>query len=95
MPNAMLVVRWRVSARAQFRSLLDYISDRNEAAADRLEASFEERIARLGEAPAIGRPGRVKDTREFILHPNYIAIYQVSDTEVTIIRVLHTSRRYP
>jgi toxin ParE1/3/4 len=91
----MRVVRWRASARAQLRSLLDYISDRNEAAADRLEASFEERIARLGESPAIGRPGRIKDTREFILHPNYIAIYQVTDTEVTIIRVLHTSRRYP
>lgn len=88
-------VLWKASARAQFRALLDYISDRDQAVADRLKTSFEERIDRLGEWPAVGRPGRVADTREFILHPNYIVIYQVTPDRVIVLRVVHARQRYP
>lgn len=91
----MRPVLWRASARAQFRALLDYISDRNPAAADRLEASFAERIERLGEWPGIGRPGRVAGTREFVLHPNYIAVYSVEPGRIVILRVLHARQQYP
>lgn len=91
----MRPVLWRASARAQFRELLDYISDRNPAAADRLEASFAERIEQLGGWPAIGRPGRVAGTRELVLHPNYIAIYRVETDRVIVLRVLHARQRYP
>jgi toxin ParE1/3/4 len=74
---------------------MDYISDRNEAAADLLEVHFQEQIARLADWPGIGRPGRVKGTRELVLHPNYIAIYQVANDAVVILRVLHARRLYP
>lgn len=91
----MRAVRWKLSARAQFRRLLDYIDDRNPVAAEQFEADFEERIARLAERPGIGRPGRTVGTREFILHPNYIAVYQVRGDEVFILRVFHARQRYP
>ena len=91
----MRVVRWKASARAQFNALLDYIDDRDEVAADRLAVAFEERISRLADWPGIGRPGRVNNTREFILHPNYLVVYQVAGDEVIILRVLHARQRYP
>lgn len=88
-------VLWKASALAQFRALLDYISDRDQTVADRLKASFQERIERLGEWPEIGRPGRLADTREFVLHPNYIVVYQVQPKRVIVLRVLHARQRYP
>jgi toxin ParE1/3/4 len=91
----MRAVIWKRSAQAQFRSLLDYVSDHDEAAADRLKADFEERIARLAEWPGMGRLGRVPGTREFVLHPNYIAIYEVVGDRVIMLRILHARRRYP
>ena len=91
----MRAVRWRSNARDQFRSLMDYISDRDEAAADRLEADFSKRIDKLAEWPGIGRPGRVQGTREFVLHPNYIAVYAVRGDDVIILRVLHARQQYP
>lgn len=91
----MRVVRWQDSARRQFNDLLDYIDDQNPEAAERLRANFEERIDKLGEWPGIGRPGRVNGTREFVLQPNYVAVYRVAGDDVIIVRILHARQQYP
>ena len=37
----------------------------------------------------------MKNTREAVVHPNYVLVYEVSGSTVTILRVLHTSQAWP
>ena len=45
----------------------------------------------------IGRVGRVDGTREFpITNLPFFAVYEItSETDLTVLRIIHTSRRYP
>jgi plasmid stabilization system protein ParE len=44
----------------------------------------------------MGRPGRVPDTRELVISGTpYIVAYQVQGKVITILRILHSSRRWP
>ena len=56
---------------------------------DRVEASLTKR-------PAIGRAGRVLGTRELVIGElPYVVPYRVREQDIEILRVLHTSRRWP
>ena len=91
----MRQLAWETDAAAQLEDILGYIADRNIAAADRLERVITNSVDHLIAFPFIGRPGRIAGTRELIVHPNYIIIYQVSENLVDIIRVLHAHQQYP
>ena len=55
-----------------------------------------EGIERLELTPWIGRPGRQADTRELVLvSVPFIVAYRVIHETVQVLRVLHTSRRWP
>ena len=41
------------------------------------------------------RPGRVTDTREAIVTPNYVMIYRVALDAIEILAVKHTRQQYP
>ena len=41
------------------------------------------------------RLGRVPGTREHVVHPNYIVVYQVGDDVIDILRILHSRQQYP
>jgi toxin ParE1/3/4 len=88
-------VVWRARARAEAREIIDYISDRNPAAADRLATVFEDAAERLADHPYMHRPGRVDGTREAIVHPNYLLVYRVAETVIEIVSVLHARQQYP
>ncbi len=84
-------------SRRYFRRIED-ISER--IAADNPAAPMVERIRaaveRLAASPAIGRPGRVADTRELIISGTpYIVPYRVKGNAVQIITVLHSAQRWP
>jgi plasmid stabilization system protein ParE len=50
----------------------------------------------LAEYPAVGRPGRVPETRELIITGTpYLIPYRVKGKAVEILRVFHGSRRWP
>jgi addiction module RelE/StbE family toxin len=85
---------WRARAREQARQIIDYIADRNPAAAVRLADLFEQAAERLADHPHMHRPGRVPETREAIVTPNYILVYRVADP-IEIIAILHTRQHYP
>lgn len=91
----MLEVDWRPIARLQLDATIQYLRDRNIGAAERLEQAFHASIERLCVIPFIGRVGRVRGTREWIVHPNYQIIYRVTDEAVIVLRVLHSRQRYP
>ena len=53
-------------------------------------------VERLAASPAIGRPGRVADTRELVIPGTpYIIPYRVKSDVVQIITVLHSAQRWP
>ena len=46
--------------------------------------------------PDTGRPGRIPDTRELVISGlPYIVPYSISNSIIVILRVYHTSRKWP
>ena len=86
---------WRARALADLKSIVEYIADRNAAAAMRLHSAIEACTRRLRERPFLHRPGRVEGTREAVVHPNHILIYRVGADTVEIVRVVHSRQQYP
>ena len=86
-------------SRRYFRRLEDIrerITSDNPAAAARMVERIRAAVERLAASPAIGRPGRVADTRELIISGTpYIVPYRVKGEVVQIITVLHSAQRWP
>ena len=91
----MPVLEWREAARADLLAIIDYISDDNPAAAQRLKDDIEARAAKLTQHPKRYRAGRVPGTREMVVRPNYVVIYVEDHRAVTILRVLHAAQQWP
>lgn len=73
-----------------------YIAQDNPQAAAGLIAEANETTQLLTRHPDMGRPGRVPGTRELVLSRfPYIIPYRVKEQRVEILRVLHTSRKWP
>lgn len=68
-------LEWREAARADLLAIVDYISDDNPDAAQRLKDEIEEKASKLPDRPKLYRPGRVTGTREMVIRPNYIVVY--------------------
>lgn len=86
---------WRPKAREDARRIVDYISDRNPAAALRLTELLEDAAERLADHPYMHRAGRAPDTREAIITPNYMLVYRVGTEAIEILAVKHTRQQYP
>jgi len=75
--------------------IIDYIEERNATAAQNLYATIVQSVESLPLMPYLFRPGRVAGTREQVVHPNYIVVYQVGNDVIDILRVLHSRQEYP
>lgn len=91
----MPALEWREAAREDLLSIVDYISDDNPDAAQRLKDEIEAKSAKLPEHPRLYRAGRVKGTREMVVRSNYVVVYMEDARAVTILRVLHTAQLWP
>jgi len=74
---------------------MDYVSDHDEVAATRLRDRMFDIAERIAEFPYMFRRGRRPNTREAVVHPNYILIYRVGAEAIEILSVLHTRQQYP
>ncbi len=91
-----MIILWHRLARRDLASARDYITQENPRAAAEVARRVLEAVARLRENPAIGRPGRVMDTRELIATGiPYLLPYTVSGDEIVILRVLHGAQQWP
>jgi addiction module RelE/StbE family toxin len=91
-----MVLRWLNAALADLRAIKAYIAEENPDAAQRVIVSIRSETGILANQPAIGRAGRIADTRELVIsqYP-YIVAYREQSNEVHILAVVHTSRRWP
>jgi len=92
-----LRLRWTKRAERDLDEIAKYIGQDSPAAAARVILELIEQVeANLLAHPAIGRQGRVLGTRELMIGAlPYVVPYRVREMDIEILRVLHTSRRWP
>jgi toxin ParE1/3/4 len=91
----MLAVNWRPEARLDLSEIFDFIAAKNLTAAEELVERLSAVVEALPNHPYLYRPGRKPGTRELVVHPNYIVVYQVSSHLIEILGIVHARRRYP
>ena len=89
-------VRWLRTALRNLDAEATFIAEDDPAAARLVVQRVLAAVAMLATQPALGRPGRVPNTRELVvLKTRYIVPYRVRGDTIEILRVFHTSRRLP
>ncbi|TSE28437.1 type II toxin-antitoxin system RelE/ParE family toxin [Tepidimonas taiwanensis] len=91
----MRILFWTPEAIQDRVDIYDHIEADNPAAALALDERLSGAAGRLIEHPGLGRPGRVAGTRELVVHPNYLLVYDITDDQVRVLRVLHAARQWP
>lgn len=90
-------LRWTKLAERDLDDIAAYIGQDSPAAAARVVLELiDQTEALLTRHAALGRAGRVLGTRELVIGGlPYIVPYRVRDNDIQILRVFHTSRRWP
>ncbi len=91
----VLKLEWMEPARADLLSIIDYISDDNPDAAQRVKDDIQQKVGKLKDFPQMGRPGRIEGTRELVVWANYLIVYREFNSAVQILRVLHAAQQWP
>lgn len=89
-------VVWTPEARISRENAIDYIAQHNiSAAIDQLD-EIETQTDLLADHPEIGRPGRMKGTREMVINRTpFIAVYRIEGEMVQILELLHGAQQWP
>ena len=79
------------------RAIRNYIAADNPKAAIELDLAISVKAARLLDHQGLGRQGCGTGTRELVIHPNYILIYDIDigAALVRMLRVLHATQMWP
>ena len=89
-------VKWTRTALKNLDMEAEYIARDNIAASARVVTRIKEATKKLSDNPDIGRPGQIAGTRELVISSTpYIIPYRVREGAIEILRVLHSSRRWP
>jgi len=77
--------------------LLEYIAQDRALAAANQDDEIERQVNMLHEQPKLGRPGRVKGTRELVIsNTPFIAVYRLKGSQrIEMLRLLHGSQLWP
>lgn len=91
-----MTVQWLAQAFADLDQIVEYLLERNPEAALSVYEALHQQVGLLADHPQIGRPGRVRGTRELVITGlPYIVVYYLTGQEVRILAVLHTARKWP
>lgn len=89
-------VKWLRRALRNVEQVSEYIARDNPVAATNTVEKIRLAVARLQDYPHLGRPGRVRGTRELvILNAPYLVVYRLRGEAVEVLRVFHAARRWP
>jgi toxin ParE1/3/4 len=92
-----LIVQWRARAREDLAHLIDWIATDNPIAALEMDELIERQSDALPDNPELYRIGRVRGTREMVLTPNVILVYQIRLRLkiIEIVRIVGARQSYP
>lgn len=91
-----MIIRWLEDAIYDLQALRRYITQDNVFAANQVVQKVLDTVDLLSEQPAMGRQGRVLNTRELIISDTpYIVPYRVKNNIVEILRVFHCAMKWP
>lgn len=86
---------WTEAAQHNLKQIEKYISENNSAALNSISKIIK-RVGMLADNPAIGRNGRIFNTRELIITGTpYIVPYRVRNEQIEILSVLHSKMQWP
>lgn len=89
-------LKWLSQALRNLDDEANFIAADDPAAAQLVVERVLEAVQALVSQPGLGRPGRVPGTRELVvLKTRYLVPYRVRGETIEILRVFHTSRRFP
>jgi len=89
-------VRWTAHAADDLTRIVNYIRKDNPEAARRVAKTIFDGVAGLRTFPQRGRIGLATDTRELIFAPlPYLAVYEISQGQVYILRIRHAAQDWP
>ena len=92
----MTRVLWTSNAANDLAAIVGRIRKENPASAQRVAKTIYTAIAELRQFPNRGRKGLAPDTRELVFPPwPYIAVYEVIDNSVNVLRIRHASQDWP
>ncbi|EBP9818075.1 type II toxin-antitoxin system RelE/ParE family toxin [Salmonella enterica] len=85
-------LEWKPTALTDRENTMDYISQDNPQAALDLYDEFETAAERVCGNPDMHKSGRVKGTRDIVVRPYCILVYQTTEEGVlTVLHVLHAA----
>jgi addiction module RelE/StbE family toxin len=89
-------VKWLRRALRNLEQARNYVFQDNPTAAQELILKIQNAANQLQNYPFMGKNGRVEGTKELIISNSpYILIYRIKEESVEVLRILHTSKRYP
>jgi toxin ParE1/3/4 len=87
-------VRYTPQAFAEREQIIEYLRERSPGGARNVAASIRDAVTRLSEHPRIGYQTDHPQVRAlFLVRDPYKIFYRVSDDEVEVLHIRHTSRR--
>ena len=92
-----MTVNFTPQARDDLRAIRDWIAENDSRATERVVVRIVQTAMMFGQFPLLGRTGQVEGTREFsVVGLPYLIVYALAaDSDVDVLTVLHTRRRYP
>ena len=93
-----MIVEWLHKAISTRDAQLDFIAENNPIAAIEYGDSLAQQVNQLSVYPELGRAGRKQGTRELVISgTSFVVIYRVKlkEKRVEILRVLHSSQKWP
>ena len=88
-------VCWSRRALADLERIAARIAKDKPLAAIRFAQTVRRKVESLGVFPLLGRSGAYQDTRELVVHKNYLVTYRLRGDEVQVLQVWHVARGLP
>jgi toxin ParE1/3/4 len=88
---------WTQSALDDLQNIREFIHEQNPMAVKRISSRIQEVAQLIAEHPAIGKSGRLKNTKEIVITgtPFFITYSVRAENTLIFIRVLDGARKWP
>jgi toxin ParE1/3/4 len=89
-------IKWLRKSINNLEKIAQYIQQDNPSASLNVITKIQVSVNKLSEFPLMGRKGRIEGTRELIItNSPYIVVYRVQADRIEILRILHSSQKFP